>query len=811
MQYENNENNEREQDSSYGYADAAKDTLSDIHNRDRIRNNFNQAHEKKQQGLSNQEKNGQSLQNGNRQNANFSSEKQPGASANGMGAPSGVAETAKNASGEAAKEGAKELAKKGGEVATKAAADAATFGLAEVIFAAMRAIKATKNAMESITERDSAEADYGIKNGTLIILIVVLSIIFIGPIMGTIILKVTPGSSQSYQETEYGGAKDTIRAKNNYTFGDGDPDGKIKTQFDNDSPLGHSIEEYYKLIDEAIKVAFKDYCIQTINDLTDTFWDKLINPELIFHDSSLSKKFFLQQKYPYCIGRTNGTFYRVGDFLKKYESEVTDYETLSLLNNSGLNYQPIPDSDLNNDINYAEIMSVFAQNPKYAWNKCTLDEYRKFLNSEKTQHLFYEMTVEGNEPWYHAKKTKMVQKEDGTVVEETEWECDYPRSQVPEGHIPFLRKYYFRVIVKPYGLRELYAMVDIDKDAAHFDFSEISNYEMINRHELYIRTFARDKENLLGPRAFEHRNKKSTIYEDLKKNGTDPEAPGRSLWFYIENSLNSKYLNKQNPPWYPDDDFPSPPDISYDETDETVILDMPTYINQAGYINFVSYGFGKESRGGSSSYTIQNSGCCDCSYMMSASYYQRKVYTANEVVNICKNMVSGGQFQTPTFLSSVGMTGNETRPFDINFIQQTIREGKPLIFHIRGHWEYGGRVLHKSYGGHFLVIMGYSPDGFFFYDPGSKDNTTGGAVPYEAFIFVNDKYVRAPYLPGYTPHFKAGYEPKEAEDDTSSEETTDPVSNPVPDPAPDPAPIIIESPFPMPTEEVIIPEKPLLW
>ena len=53
--------------------------------------------------------------------------------------------------------------------------------------------------------------------------------------------------------------------------------------------------------------------------------------------------------------------------------------------------------------------------------------------------------------------------------------------------------------------------------------------------------------------------------------------------------------------------------------------------------------------------------------------------------------------------------------------------------------------------------MGYDDDGFYFYDPGSKDNTFNkGAIPYDAFNYVSGLYSTyfEPRQPNYSVYYK---------------------------------------------------------
>lgn len=141
---------------------------------------------------------------------------------------------------------------------------------------------------------------------------------------------------------------------------------------------------------------------------------------------------------------------------------------------------------------------------------------------------------------------------------------------------------------------------------------------------------------------------------------------------------------------------------------------------------------------------------------MCAEYFNNKVYN---IVPISKQYVKADmQFQTGTFLAHYGFNERRTvNTFSTSEIVSHTTSGNPVVLYIKGRWVgSNGRVIHKSDNGHFLVITGYDEVGFYFHDPGSRDNTYAGAIPFEDFANVTIKGVR--YLnssnPDFTPRYK---------------------------------------------------------
>jgi len=119
--------------------------------------------------------------------------------------------------------------------------------------------------------------------------------------------------------------------------------------------------------------------------------------------------------------------------------------------------------------------------------------------------------------------------------------------------------------------------------------------------------------------------------------------------------------------------------------------------------------------------------------------------SVQEVKNICEKYVaSNAQFQTQTYCNDMGMTSSTNRVFSFSGIAEQIDTGNPVVLHIKGHWEYEGRVYHQSTKGHFLLVTGYDENGLYVCDPGSKNNTENGPIPKEAFsgYGVTDLYYR---------------------------------------------------------------------
>lgn len=467
---------------------------------------------------------------------------------------------------------------------------------------------------------------------------------------------------------------------------------------------------YKEIINKAIETAFHHRIKEVI-----------YNPEYfvldIFTDFNreATLETYLAQPYPYNLKKANGDYYTVGDYIDGN----------------------IPEEELNNDLNYAEVIAVMCQKEGLSYNNFNYSEFYDMLFTSEAENLLYEAEF-GNLEYYYTndagekvigskeyleaeiellKQKKEQEKADRKISETT------PATTTNEPSYKI--ESFYNIIVYPYGLEELYAIAETDPLEFHHTFQTMHNYQMLNDDERWIRATVKDV--AFGPAFYDRRNESSPIYNKMVELSTE-EPTGRSLMNYTENSITKNIIALGSIPQW---DLPNRPtvNIDYSPTGNSVVLEMYGYINQGDY---------KSDLRGTGPDTIAVSGCCDCSYTMTAQYYHREELS---IRGVSKQYVNGNLFRTADFLQDCGMTHKQENYSETSIVNY-LTQGTPVILHISGRWEYNGKIYHKSQNGHFLVIMGYDDEGFYVYDPGSRSNTNGGAIPYEAFLHVNGKYIR---------------------------------------------------------------------
>lgn len=327
----------------------------------------------------------------------------------------------------------------------------------------------------------------------------------------------------------------------------------------------------------------------------------------------------------------------------------------------------------------------------------------------------------------------------------------------------WVQNYFFiyDVTVRPYGLEEMYAIAGTTPEAMNSVHSTMRNIDILNNQEEWLRAIFPDYD--FGTGCNEARNQHSLVYNELQEMiatsrkevaGYQTLMPtGRSALRYVDRSLVNMEVNGSNYVQEWNENGSVFVNYNYNPNGETVILNMFEYINQGTYETDKRgkwNGVGVDTRD-----TIKKSGCIDCCYVMIYEYFFHKKLS---VPAICRDYVNQDNlFMGDVFVANFGMRRSEQTPFDIASIVAQITAGKPVMLHISGYWNYGGITYHDTTNGHFLVIMGYDDDGFYFYDPGSKDNTFNkGAIPYDAFNYVSGLYSTyfEPRQPNYSVYYK---------------------------------------------------------
>ena len=560
----------------------------------------------------------------------------------------------------------------------------------------------------------------------MVILFAVL-IVYCFLYVGTLIQWITPGSVEKYRESQFPTSEEL---KVDFLKDDFPTVKSVLAsyegleEYDKEQLNKHALDVYRALIDASITDIFSNFSNRMLEHYDLNLVEKFVLGQLE-HDTEKTMEEFLNQPYPYCKKPSaGGSFYTIRQFL---EGQIPPYSE-----GAG--------SYLNDDINYAEILSVFAMKEDFQFgsDKNTLEQFARLLCSEKSKQLLYEFKAD---VVYLTEEVEvyveiMEDGRQGSVFE------DIPVTPDEEEPKEYVKKkilkttgYYYTFKIMPYGLRELCVIADVNLADPDITFEDYTNYEMFDRKETYLRTFARDALKTIGPAFDQERDPRSFAFHQGVKTGRSPE-------FYLVEADNFSYFVEGLAVWDQHEKPQNPLDIEY--TSGSKILNMPYYINQGYY---------PDLKRGQSHTTIKSSGCIDTCYMMIASYYTGQPISV-EAVASNGAMYVGDNFNGTAFTSHYGLNYGTTTGFNVDTARSYIDKGMPLMMRLQGYWNYGGVTYHSTSNTHFIVIMGYDDNGFYVYDPGSSNNTSGGAIPYEAFYAVNGKQLRVPYREGFSPTFR---------------------------------------------------------
>lgn len=469
-----------------------------------------------------------------------------------------------------------------------------------------------------------------------------------------------------------------------------------------------NIEIYKDIIDEAIYQAFNEYAkLYITTPLGDIDITPIFQLIPIFNFDKVEEK-YLSLEYPYTLAK-NGEFYTIEEFLNG----------------------DIPESELNNDLNYAEIIAVLCQNPQYSSQFFSYSSFYDLLTSNKVAHLLFEVKLSDVIEYEYTLS-------DGTVTSS----APVSDSQSTTNTVSSV-SYYREGFVAPYGLRELYMIAEISPYESNYAHPSLSNIDVLDDNEGWLRARFGNSVDL-GPAYNQVREPKSFSYALQITDGSIPV--GRSSYSYFADSLNSQDTFAEA-----DDRLQSGSSYIYIPKGTAVILEMPQYICQGDY----PYSYrGTDGKGD----TIKKSGCIDCSYSMCAAYYQGQ---SVDVKNISSNYVHDNLFDSNSFLAAMELTQHWNESFSVEAVTSYLTQGYPVIFYLNGLWEYeeniavetdgiiyNTTVTHQYHTGsrdHFMVIIGYDEKGFYVLDPGKKANNSS-AIPYAAFEKAYAKMVR-PIIP----------------------------------------------------------------
>lgn len=269
--------------------------------------------------------------------------------------------------------------------------------------------------------------------------------------------------------------------------------------------------------------------------------------------------------------------------------------------------------------------------------------------------------------------------------------------------------FYYDCEIAPYGLLELYTIAGTDPNDMNANEYTMRNIDVLDISEKWLRAKIFDV-----PLGLDARSPMQYLDSNLVSKGIEGLFTNDIYYKHavgLRDQLTCNYV--------PDG--------------QSVILDMQGYINQGKYPDNYR---GTDGRGQS----IKAAGCCDCSYAMIAMYLNRANY---DIVSVSRTYVSNNNFRGKDFLNSVGLKEDvRDGAYSASSVIGYLTEGLPVMLHISGKWVYNGITYHGSTNGHFLVIMGFDDVGFYVYDPGSNQNTSGGPIPYAAFSHVAGKSIR---------------------------------------------------------------------
>lgn len=493
----------------------------------------------------------------------------------------------------------------------------------------------------------------------------------------------------------------------------------------------NNVTIYEAIIDKAIDFAFRDHIKSVLLNPT-TFLQEFFSLFTGGYGPLEQLQAFFDAPYPYSLAKENGEFYTVLDYING----------------------DIPKDELNNDLNYAEIICVVCQRTDSNYYNISYSDFYDILvdnDNNNTKVKLFELEFESEAIHYYIDDDtgeKVIIEDVEAYMEATRQEYarymgnssssdssddadSSPAYTLDDYMVSQGYGYYYPIHLMPYGLQELYDIADVDPYEYNDTFTTMYNYDVLDYNEEWLRGYL-EKAVYLGPAYDEPRGQSSITYNLYQDTGV--EATGRSAYKWLYNSITTADMADNYYDYEPTDR----PDISvgYIKTGETVILDIAEnwYINQGWYPN--------SKRGNSSGDTIKQSGCIDCSYVMAAQYFHQ-AFIDIEAVCATSSYYSGAAFRTQAFCADNNMSTTGAIAFNAETIRQQLTQGNPVLFHLSGVWSYNGTTYHNSASGHFLLIIGYDDNGFFLCDPGSKANTIRTtSVPIAAFNRADDAHIR---------------------------------------------------------------------
>ena len=456
----------------------------------------------------------------------------------------------------------------------------------------------------------------------------------------------------------------------------------------------------------------------------------------------------------------------------------------------------------NNDLNYAEIITVFSQGDDESYNNISYsDFYDKLVGNPEAPHVFFEMTLDKEKTYFYwlnkehteykitteddAKAHAMTIKDvidnligdsddendtsdstaddtSDTTSDEYEEEGEPSEEDAAAGNYGW--GYFYDFHLYPYGLFEIYRCAGLNYSSPSPINSQYQNVQVLDMQEEFLRLYL-ENEIELGPSCSKPREFDSN-WKSLYDNPDD--CTGRTELTWIDPNddsvivVNDTMLGQIASSYEGGD---SGMVLNYTPTGDAVILNLvePYYINQGDH----PVQRGEETYFGNPPklVTISTHGCIDCSFTMAASYINKVKYNVEPISKPRSEggfIINGGQsFYWSEFCSSMGLDYSQKTGAELDDIIEHINQGFPVEIQMQGTWYGNGdRIYYSSWHDeHHFLIVGYDSVGLYIADPGSKANTkcdddTARVIPYEDF--ANLKVINSVYIfttNGYEPDF----------------------------------------------------------
>lgn len=494
---------------------------------------------------------------------------------------------------------------------------------------------------------------------------------------------------------------------------------------------------YKAIIDEGIKKSYEYYILSY-----------LTNPEVIFsfatswlkesidngyigvshYSSEAAMQNLMNKPYYYSLPK-NGVPYTVGNYLKG----------------------EIPKSDLNNDINYAEIITIFSQSKESTYLTISYSDFYEALAGKNSDNLFFEMTIDDEPTFFYwndkehtsfticdsmndakSHQTKQEQASDEATDEEegstttstaTSSDEDDADEEEEEDDGNYGWGYFYDFELYPYGLDEIYSAAGVSPTTPSYINSNYTNENALDFQENFLRSYLGNKVEL-GPQGTKARNLTSLwcpLYDEIHKTPV-----GRTKMAWCINSVTTMDIGNTSSLYGGSGGGLM---VDYKPNGTSVILDVTDKYYICQYSNPDS----SKARG-NGKHTIGEAACIDCSYMMAAEYFNQTPYS---IAKISSSMSKGGyvdgqSFQTWKFCQDFGINLQNGTKSTTDIVAQ-ITKGNIVEIGIKGQWKgIAGRQLHNSSSEHHFIIVGYDDTGFYLADPGSQGNTVN-VVSYADF------------------------------------------------------------------------------